>query len=92
MTRGKPKVEPLNAMKVQALGTILVRVKPEDFIELVTGKDLEIIQGRVGTIARYYVYIAPDARITYYTKTKNQIPEIKADIITEVLYLGGIHP
>ncbi len=88
MTEGKPKVEPIKAMKILVTGSIVVQVKSEDFIDIITGKGLEVIQGRVGVIDKYYVYIAVDKGITYYTRSPNKIPEITVDIITEVLYLS----
>jgi hypothetical protein len=100
MTKGKPKYGTIISPRVLVTGSTIVRVEPEDFVELVTTEDVKIIhtvrehrhrvKRGVFESAEVNVYVAPGPSITYYTVSKEKLVEIHIDIFTENLYVRGV--
>lgn len=81
---GKPKVPPIEAIRFWPASN-RVLLEPDDFIDLVTGKDLIIVRGKLALgFGRWrYIYWALDEPITYATITKEELPGIKVDVVTK---------
>ncbi len=89
MARGKSKTSPIRVKFVRVIGPTIILVEPEDFVELIAGKDLTIIQSTssFGWPRNYtiYTYVAPDSPITYYTKSREELTELHVDIIADFI-------
>lgn len=73
-------------------GPTIIKLEPEDFIDLIIGKDLKIIRC---TLKKSWVraftvhtYFAPDLPITYYTKSREELTELHIDFIAKRIIMG----
>lgn len=81
---GKPKVPPIEVIAFRAVSN-RVLLEPDDFVDMITEKDLMIIRGkqRLGLRGWKYIYFALDEPLTYYTITKEELSGVKVDIVVK---------
>lgn len=89
LTKGKTKNSPIRVKRV-VMGPTVIQVEPEDFLDLIAGKDLTIIRrtkGPFGWRREYhiYTYVAIGSSITFYTVSRKELTELQIDFITNNL-------
>ncbi len=90
MPKGKTKIGPIRSRRVHLFGSTVIGCHPDDFISHISGKDLTIIRRAtsrgIWRVHPFYIYIAPDSPITYYTSYKgDELRGVHADIEAEGL-------
>ncbi|MFX1475698.1 MAG: hypothetical protein ACFFCO_09535 [Promethearchaeota archaeon] len=92
MPKRKLKTSPIQAEYVFVDGPTIVRVEPQDFLDLIAGKDLTIIHTAYKPVFQRFlrhIYVAPDTPITYYTRSKEELAELQVDINAESILSPG---
>lgn len=91
MEEDYPKQVPLHAVKFFMLSALIAKIYPEDLVDLVAGKGLTVVYGRVGRGDKYHIYLAHDVSegITYYSVVGEELTELTVDIIAEKIYSPG---
>ena len=81
MTDGKPKTQPIEPLShVIRVDRMWLHVTPEDFIDVVLGKNLTVIRRKEPRKGFFY-YTALETGIVYITKSKAELREIRVEIL-----------
>ncbi|MFX1475968.1 MAG: hypothetical protein ACFFCO_10910 [Promethearchaeota archaeon] len=81
MVKEKSKYIPIKAIKLRRYyGSVTIELTPDDFIDLISRKNLIII-GLIKPVKGWYYYSAFEEGLQYFTRSKQELTELQVDII-----------
>jgi hypothetical protein len=87
MVKVKRKRTPVEAIRMSRMhGSVTIELVPEDFIALVRQKNLTVIAERKRRWG-LYIYCAFEGSIQYYVGSKQELTELKVDIVVPRVYV-----